>query len=1135
MARGTLLKIFVLILSLTAGLSAQTYQGTIIGTVTDQSGAVVPGATITITNLGTHQARTLKSNDAGEYSAPNLEPGTYSLAAEAPSFRRVERTKVTLEVARTLKLDFKMVPGANNESIEVSSEAPLVSTANAVLESTMTNTQIVQLPLQGRDFQNLVVLNPGVQREPGGGFQSITANGNRSEDNNFIIDGIDDNDAYYGTTVINAEGVQGTPATHLPVDAIQEFNVQSSPEAEYGWKPGAIVNIGIKSGTNALHGTAYYFHRNSALDARNYFNPKPDPTSALRLHQFGASIGGPIVKDKLFFFANYEGVRHVVGNPLSLSTPVTDSIGDPDISIPDAMADLGCKPIGSVGNPCNDLSLTLLKYYPTNHGTNPNDPTLLNLDFNNQNREDNGIIKIDYQFSNKHNFSGRYFAGDSNQTEEDSNVLQPYWLSIAATRAQVFGGSWNWNPTSTLVNQFRVGYNRFSQQIYTADHTVNPTAYGINTGVTDPLNFGMPTIWVGDFERLGGNSSWPLETTPNTTLQFTDNVSWVRGRHNIKFGGEFRTGTTDNTRNSYGKGRVDFDTLEDFLTGDWSTRGRISVGDSHRVVSQKSFGMFVDDQWRALPRLTLTAGLRYDVSLPITEAQNRLANFDPAKGFLQVGKDISSPYNTDWNNFAPRLGFAWDMFGDGKTVLRAGGGIIYEIPHISLFISQNSADALGLATIPTGAILGGTQGSGNIATGVSRPSPNWTLAGPVFGNVPTSTLACTASRPCAILGFDQNIKTPYVTNWNLNIQRELTPATVLQIAYVGTRGTKLYSLRDINQNQWYPDWVANGMGDPYEDTDGQSGRPLIDKYPYLSNVNMVENKDYSFYHGLQTTFKVRNKHGLDVIAGYTWAHAIDIYGSNRAYTWEDPTDPLLERGDSSSDIRHRFTLALTYQTPHLARYDSLLGGWVFNTIISYQTGEPRDLYDGDSAFSGSYSGNDRWNMYGQGSNLKWGLTGIPRIKMYTKDSNGHTIVNPQWTATCGPYAPGILPGVDPNTDYPTTSDYAGYCYAQNGTVLVPAQWGTFGNMRRNSFRGPGYSNVDMSLAKTFKLNERFSLQARGEVFNIFNHPNFAGITSNLESASIAGIPQYTPDVAASNPVVGSGGSRHIQLGLKMIF
>ncbi|HEX4484727.1 MAG TPA: TonB-dependent receptor [Terriglobales bacterium] len=1121
-------------------LSAQTYQGRIVGSVTDASGALVSGAKVSITNTGTNVARTLTTNDAGEYSAPSLEPGKYAITVEAAGFRKLEQKNVELEVAKSLRIDLQLVAGATEETVEVTSEAPLVNTANAVLESTFTNNQIVQLPLQGRDFQNLVSLNPGVQRSAGGGFMSITANGNREEDNNFIVDGIDDNDAYYGGSVLNAEGVEGTPATHLPIDAIQEFNVSSSPEAEYGWKPGAIVNLGIKSGTNELHGTAYYFHRNDAFDARNYFNPEPDPISSVKLHQYGASLGGPIKRDKLFFFMNYEGVRDIVGNPLFLSTPVTVPIGDPTVSIPDAVAE--CQTAGT----CNQLSLNLLPLFPTNLGTtSTSDPTLRPFDFNNTNREDNGIGKLDFHLNEKHSFSGRFFMGDSIQNEESANVLQPYWLSQAITRATVAGGTWSWTPTASIVNELRFGYNRFNQSIFNADHNQQAGAakasdFGLDTGVTNPIDAGFPEIRIDPFNRLGGSSSWPLLTAPNQTYQVTENLSWIKGAHSLKLGGEFRTGSTDNLRDTYGKGQIDFDGLEEFVNGEISNT-RIATGNSHRLVKQKSFGLFAQDEWRIRRRLTLTAGLRYDVSLPITEENNLLGNFDPSAGLLQVGKQLDKPYNTDFNNFAPRLGFSWDVFGNSKTVLRGGGGIIYEIPHISLFISQNSGDALGLATIPTGA-AGVTPGGGSIATAVVRPDGNWAVDTPVFGDIPSAPVECTSDSPCSILGVDRNIKTPYVANWTLNLQQQFGENTSLQVAYVGNRGIKLYSIRDINQNDWTLDWEANGMGDPYYDTDGQSGRPFTNPavcgsncLPYLSNIDMLENKDYSFYHGLQVTLRQRAYKGLDFVAGYTWAHSIDIYGSNRAYTWENANDPLLERGDSSSDIRNRFTLAMTYAVPRFAHYDGLLGGWTFNTIVNLETGVPHDLYDGVSAISGTYSANDRWNMIGDGANLKWGLNGVPFIPEYTENSNGDTIVNPTWQSTCGQYAPGLLPGVDPGTDYPTTSDFEGGCYAQNGTVLVPAQWGQFGNMRRNAFRGPGYSNVDMSVGKTFNISERIKFQLRGEVFNIFNHPNFAGLTLDLSSAQNVGIPAYTPDVASSNPVVGSGGSRHIQIGAKIIW
>src|SRR5581483_8802749 len=654
--------ILIAVLSSAIMLSAQTSQGRILGSVTDQTGAVVPGAKVTITNTATGVSRALITNSGGEYFAPNLEPGPYAITAEAVNFEKVNRTGVRLEVAKDARVDFKLVPGAVNQVITVSEAAPLVDTTSDVLGGTFSNEAINELPLLGRDFQNLAVLQPGIQRSPGGGFLSITANGNRPEDNNFIVDGLDDNDAYYGTTVVNAEGVEGTPATHLPIDAIQEFNIQSSPEADYGYKPGAIINVGIKSGTNSFHGSTYYFNRNAALDARNWFNPGPNPVAALNLHQFGASAGGPIIKDKLFIFGNYEGVRDVVGNPLSVLAPISvSSASDTSDSLPDALARCAAT------STCSSVSQQLAKLLPNN----PGPTTTLNLDLNNRNREDNGIAKLDYHFSEKHTFVGTYFIGDSAQTEEDTTVLNPLFLSIANTRAQVVGGGWIWVPTSRFTNQFRVGYNRFWQQDVVADHNINPAAFGLNTGVTDPTNFGLPEIRISGFTQhtLGGNESWPLYTTPNQTLQFNDNASYIVGKHNLRFGGEFRTGSTDNLRNTFGSGEIRFASLDDFVAGNIRRGNFVFVGNDHRVVSQKSIGLFVQDDWRVTPKLTINAGLRYDLSLPIHEENNLLSNFDPTVGLVQVGKQISQPYKTDYHNFAPRFALAFDPFGNSKTVL----------------------------------------------------------------------------------------------------------------------------------------------------------------------------------------------------------------------------------------------------------------------------------------------------------------------------------------------------------------------------------------------------------------------------------------------------------------------------------
>ena len=336
------------ILFLLAGLPcvAQTYQGRILGSVTDPTGAVVANAKVTIRNVATGVERTLSTNRAGEYVAADLDPGTYAVSAQAAGFRTAEANSVVLQVARDSRINLTLQPGSVDETVQVNAGDTMVDTVDSTLNGVLENKAINELPLQGRDFQNLLPLHPGVQRTPGGGFQSITSNGNRPDENNFFIDGAIDNDVYYGESVMNEAGIQGTPASFLPLDAIQEFNTQESPTAEYGEKPGVVMNLGIKSGTNTVHGSAYYFTRNSAVDARNYFNQAPNPVSDLIMHQFGTSIGGPIKKDKWFYFVNYEGIRDKVGNPGVYDSPVTVSLANQlggianssDFSLPDTIA-----------------------------------------------------------------------------------------------------------------------------------------------------------------------------------------------------------------------------------------------------------------------------------------------------------------------------------------------------------------------------------------------------------------------------------------------------------------------------------------------------------------------------------------------------------------------------------------------------------------------------------------------------------------------------------------------------------------------------------------------------------------------------------------------------------------------------
>ncbi len=1141
--------VMLMLMAFELSLMAQT-QGRITGRVADSSGAVIVGAKVTIENRGTQVKRVLETNGSGDYVAPDLEPGQYSISVEAPNFRKVVRERVQIEVANDLKIDFQLPPGTATEVLEVKDEAPLVDAVTTTLNGVLANKAINELPLQGRDFQNLLALHPGVQRDPGGGFHSVTSNGLRPDDNNYVIDGASDNDAYWGETVVNDAGISGTPASTLPLDAIQEFNTQEQPDANFGEKPGVVVNIGIKSGTDQVHGTAYYFGRNAAIDARNYFDPSPQPVADLILHQFGASIGGPIMKGKWFYFANYEGVRSKVGNPYNADSPVTASLAstswgfDPDYSIVDALTDTGC---GQTPLPagCSQLSLDLYhKYFPQNPGltADPDDPTAINFNFNNLNRADNLVFKSDYHPGEHHSFSGRFIYANTNEIEEDAVPLRKEWLSHAAPITQVFGVDWTWTPNSRLVNVARFSYNRFNETIAPVDANVNPdTGYGLKTGITDPRLFGFPAISPSTYccDYLGGNSSWPTATAPSHTEVYSDTVSYTMGKHALRFGGEFTNGGVDYYRAGYGRGRIDFHYLDDFLTGD-VYRWRLLLGDPARDLSMKSFGLFVQDDFRATRRLTLNLGLRYDVTRPIKDSKNRLANYVPSQGVLQVGYGISEPYKTNWANFSPRVGAAFDVFGTGKTILRAGFGIIYTQPAIRTFAFNGG----GLNLNPSALIPGGT---GTMTSFLVNPGKynmtdliDWEtnpVQGSIFPVNDPSLASCTADSPCNFFGVDQKLKTPYVLNWNVNLQHEILPGTLMQIAYVANAGRNLYSTLDLNQpNQALStQCVAAGGGYDGGDLDSAceaAARPLtnctvgagVPCYPYIAYLNFLGNKSTSAYESLQATLTHRYSHGLYLLAGYTWGHAIDVAGTTNnlasGYIPQDSLNYHGEKGNGDYDIRHRFTLSATYDLPSRKSWGQLLEGWQVTSILQWQTGYPLLLYDDYYDFSltgeGNNNSNERWNIKGDPSNLKWSAKApIPFL-----DSS-----DPICTSLATTQA------------LQDSLAAAGGCFAQNGTVLYPQAVGTFGNMGRNIFRGPGFMNWDASIGKIWKLTERFKIQFRGEMFNAANHANFASgsIGTDLSSPDSLGRARATPDVQVANPVIGSGGSRHIQLGVKIIW
>ena len=775
-------------------------------------------------------------------------------------------------------------------------------------------------------------------------------------------------------------------------------------------------------------------------------------------------------------------------------------------------------------------------------------PGLLFQDLANLNRADNALVKVDYHFSQNNTFTGRYFFADSTQTEEDGLYLLPQFLSDAKTRPQIVGFNWTYTPTSQWVSEARFGYSRFSQQIVSADHNVNPTTYGINTGVTNPLNFGLPEIDVGNFYQLGGGNGYPLFTTPTETYQFTEGLGYLKGRHNIRIGGEIRHGAVDNVRNRHAKGEIFFQSLQDFLeagsvdpgngtalnpgcsqTPCGPENGEILSGDTRRLITENAYAAYVMDEFRFNPKLTITAGLRYEVSGVIHAKDNLLANFEPNIGFAQVGQQISTPYHTQHDNFAPRLGIAWDPWGDGKTVIRAGAGIMYEMAPISDFIGQTAGGGIGLNTIPTGAV-GVTPGGGSITAAVVFPNGgdptqlNWVNSSAQVFPILSQPIACSADGPCSITSVKNHLDTPYTIFWNLNVQHEIKNWSSLQVGYVGQRGVKLFSMLDINQPNGPAAAACYDGGGDYFACE-QTNRPFFNAYPFLGETTEFGNAENSSYDGLQVTYKTHSWKGLNVVAGYTYAHSIDESTSNRHFNVQNSLDVAAERGNSDYDIRHRFTFAVTYAIPGRKSFAQLLEGWQLNSIVILQSGMPYTLYDYDDDISFTGEFNDRWNITGSPNNIHWSKTNsIPFIdpSTFTTDSMGNVNGgNQQCISAAGNQA--------------AVNQLANYgCFVSGSTVLTPPVDGTFGDAGRNIFRGPDFTNWDFSMSKSTKLGEHLTLQLRAEFFNILNHPNFTGINNNL-AGSNPGLAAFTPDLGASNPVLGSGGSRHIQLGAKFIW
>jgi hypothetical protein len=1098
-----LLVVFVLLS--TALLVGQTFRGTILGTVTDPSGAVVGGATVKVRNLGTGQERTTTTSADGSYAVPELPIGQYSVTATLTGFRTAITNNVEVDVATERRVDVAFKTGQVSERVEVSGEElSHVETTSAELGGTLTTATIENLPVNGRDYTKLIYLNPGVAGSPDqisdspGSFGTFSMNGSRGRANNFLLDGTDMNDGFRNDPAINEAGVFGDPATILPIDAVAELRVLSNYEAEYGRNSGGVINIVTKSGTNQVHGSLLEYNRTSGIGgARNFFNTAgaQDP---FHNNQFGGSLGGPVIKDRTFFYVDYEGQRE------SGAQSGQSCVPDPRQIAADEAAN---------GAPNTVIAALLARNpWPTPNKPDPAfTPSLPGegydigcpLSVNNlavstrfMNRVDSLIGKVDHNINANNLLTGRYYFGDSDQSFPFAQLaggLLPGFNTTTPTRVQLVSLSYVKVVNSNQVNEARLGWNRFVEGFFPQDHNFDPSTIGLDTGVTSPFDFGLPKITVasGGFSVIGATTSIPRSRV-DSNWHFIDNYSWKAGRHDIKFGYEFRRTTIQLIQDNTYRGKLTFPDLSTFLQG-LPDSGKITQGNSKRHSFENNHGFYLQDSFRWTNRLTVNYGMRWDYFGVVGEKNNLFYRFDPASGNEVPAGQL---YNKDLNNFAPRIGFAYDVTGKGRTVVRGGWGLFYDAFAQDIFLGHvpyNCAFCPGpaYANVGPGAIQSAGANAGPLTPG-----------SPVFSGF---------SGLGDFFGTDKNIRTPYTQNFNLNVQQQFGKAFV-QVGYVGARGTKLFRFRDINQPsqpQITAADLANGVTD--------YGVPRNFTNTSLFYINQEESTASSTYHALQTSLRVNNLRGLNSAVNFVWSHSIDNASDSEdfipnAAQPQDSTRPSLDRGNSNFDIRRRFSWNFGYELPKMGgSMARVKNGWGLDGVVNLQDGQPFQLnYNFEGDYSGAGQGFDRPDVVGP-----------------------------------------VVYGRAPFNFLDLTAFSVPCTFDGLGTADTSCLAGTrhFGNLGRNSLRGPAFKELNLSIFKNTLLTERVTLQLRAEFFNVFNHPNYANpnLPNFITDPAIAGLSPLTGrglgplaltatgDVGIGNPFLGGGGPRGSQFALKIIF
>ena len=1034
---------------------AQNFRGNLAGIVTDPSGAVLTEATLQLDSPSTGLARSTLSSANGDFLFADLPVGIYTLTVSAQGFQTKKVDRVEVAVSKTTNITVSLGVAQQQSTVEVAASAVSVDTTSSALTTAVNTSTVRDLPMNGRDFRQMIKLVPGASP------LATTINGSRTTGSNYQIDGADNNDAFQNVSAVNQGGVSGIAGTLLPVEAIDQFAVESNGGPEQGRNGGAQVNVVLKSGSNDFHGSLFYFNRNEALAVRSPLLAPTSPKQVIRNNQFGFSAGGPIVKDKTFFFLAGEGQRAISDNSILTTEPsaawVTQAEGV----------------LARYSVPVNPVSLNLLTIWPAGVRNGP--AASSNYLSNGQNNYNsyNGVAKIDHRFNASNSMFVRYFVGTGTQTADIGSHI-PGFFQVAPSHMHNISVAETAILSPRLVNVLTLGVNYFFQSFNDANTGVNPGALGLNTGVTQAVLEGSPKISITGFDYVGATSP---EARIDTTGHLTDTLTYSRGRHAFIFGGEFRRAVLDVGYDINERGTFTFDgsrgpwstdpavtgnlrNLSDFLAGypSNSNGATIAQGPLQRLYDQNSFDLWAGDTFRINSRLTLNYGARYTYQGVLHDSRNSITNFIPGQGFVTPNQNGAGPlYPKEFDSIAPRFGLAYTPWADGKTVIRGGYGIFYDVPALNFFTANTSLSNGGAAGV--NANPGGT-------------SPVYTLSVKNVVFAPGAAIfgSSLPTPPFGVLAVSQNFRTAYLQNFNLNVQRQLSQSTLLQVGYVGSLGRKLPVLLDINQPV-----LLNGV----------AVRPYAGQFAQLATIDQAQSVANSEYNSLQASLRQRLHKGLSATLNYTYGHSIDDSSAVRNTVPTDSYNLTDQRGSSTFDVRQMFTGFVSYEVPQLTRFaPHLTTGWQLNSLLTFSTGQPINILAGTNV-SGTGENQDRVDIVGNP------FANVPKL-------SGTTAVQ----------------------------------YLNPAAFAKPAA-GTFGDIGRDLFYGPGFGSVDFSVFKRTKITERISTELRVEIFNLLNRTNWANPNTTFSSSSFG---QLTSTLnGGSAPGLGFGEPRNTQLALKIIW